>query len=567
MTKTSLFGGLAAFLLSACTDSTVDLEEAGSPTFNRDIAPIVFTHCAPCHRPGEIAPFPLLSYTDVSQRAGQIVLVTESRFMPPWKPAPGHGRFIGERGLSQQQIDLIQRWYEAGEPEGDPADLPPAPTWTPGWQLGQPDLVVQMPHSYTLPAEGVDIFRNFVIPVPLEKRRYVKAVEFRPGNARVVHHATMMIDRTGSSRAREQLDPEPGFDGMSFGQAQDADGHFLGWTPGRTPYAGSDSLAWALDPGTDLVAQLHMLPTGKPEPLQASVGLFFARQPPTRTPAMLRLGRKDIDIPAGISDYRITDSYQLPVDLEVITIYPHAHYLGSETKAYATLPDGRREWLIWIRQWDFNWQDDYRFAKPVFLPRGSTLHMEYTYDNSAANPLNPNTPPQRVLYGLQSADEMGDLTLQVLPRRPSDLPLLRRDFHRKWVSQEIQGYQKIIQVHPGDFDMHHTLAMFHQQAGQADSALVHFETALQLQPDYTEARVNLGIALASRRQFDQAIKHFRSALESDPNFIQAHFNLGLALHLQGRPHEARPHLDAVIAQRPAMAPLIEQRLQQLRQRQ
>ena len=567
MKKTA--AGICAALIAltgpwaACSGPQTAAEDVGAPTFNRDIAPIAFTHCAPCHRPGGSAPFPLLTYRDVGDHAGQIVAVTESRFMPPWKPEPGYGRFVGERRLTQQQIDLFRRWYEEGELEGNPADRPSLPQWTEDWQLGEPDLEAPMPRVYTLSAEGADVFRNFAIPLPVEQRRYVKAVEFRPGNARIVHHATMMVDRTGSSRRREALDPDPGFDGMSFGEAMDADGHFLGWTPGRTPYAGSDSLAWRLEPGTDLVLQLHMLPTGKPEQIQASIGLFFARTPPSRTPALLRLGRKDIDIAAGVSSYPIADSYELPVDLEVITIYPHAHYLGKEVKAFATLPDGSREWLIWIRDWDFNWQDDYRFAEPVFLPQGSTIHMEYTYDNSAANERNPHSPPKQVLYGLQSTDEMGDLTLQVLPRRPQDLQLLRRDFIRKWVDQEVQGYQKILAVRPTDFDMHHTLAMFHQQAGRPDSALVHFETALGLQPDYTEARVNLGIALANQGRLDEGIGHFRRALEGDPDFIQAHFNLGMALYVLGRAEEAKPHLDAVIDQRPEMAPLIRRRVRQL----
>ena len=173
----------------------------------------------------------------------------------------------------------------------------------------------------------------------------------------------MMIDRSGAARQRDGRDGAPGFDGMSFGEAEDADGHFLGWTQGKTPYPGSDSLAWRLDPGTDLLLQLHMLPTGKEESIEARVGLFFADAPPKRRPAMLRLGRKDLDIPAGASDHWIRDTYLLPVDVEVLTIYPHAHYLGREIRAYAELPNQEREWLIWIEDWDFSWQDDYRFPR------------------------------------------------------------------------------------------------------------------------------------------------------------------------------------------------------------
>lgn len=534
------------------------------PTFNRDIAPIVFQHCAPCHRPAGPAPFDLLRYADVSTRAEQIAVVTASRYMPPWKPKRGYGRFVGERGLSVEQIAAIRRWVDHGKPEGPAADRPPRPQWEGEWELGQPDLIASMTSAYTLRADGPDVFRNFAIPLPVDSTRYVKALEFRPGNARIVHHATMMIDRSGAARRRDGRDGAPGFDGMSFGEAEDADGHFLGWTQGKTPYPGSDSLAWRLEPSTDLLLQLHLLPTGKEEAIAAQVGLFFADAPPKRRPAMLRLGRKDLDIPAGASDYWIRDEYRLPVDIEVLTIYPHAHYLGREIRAYAELPNQEREWLIWIEDWDFSWQDDYRFSPPVFLPAGSTLVMEYAYDNSAQNPRQPHDPPVRVRYGLHSTDEMGDLTLQILPRRPEDLDRLRRDFYRKWLGQEIDGYKKLLEASPQDWDTHHTLAMFYTRSGQRPLALEHFERALEYNPDYPEAHVNFGIALAQGRHWDRAVAHFERALQSNPDFAEAHFNLGLVLEMLGRSAEAKPHFDAVVRQRPAMAAAIQERVAKLR---
>ena len=548
------------FLVAACFGCS----GGEAPTFNRDIAPIVFYNCAPCHRPAGPAPFDLLSYENVSARAEQIAFVTETRYMPPWKPKRGYGSFAGERGLSAAQISTIRRWVEHGKQEGSSADLPPLPQWESAWELGQPDLIASMTSAYTLRADGPDVFRNFAIPLPVDSTRYVKALEFRPGNARIVHHATMMIDRSGAARRRDGRDGAPGFDGMSFGEAEDADGHFLGWTQGKTPYPGSDSLAWRLDPGTDLLLQLHMLPTGKEETIEARVGLFFADAPPKRRPAMLRLGRKDLDIPAGASDHWIRDAYRLPVAVEVLTIYPHAHYLGREIRAYAELPNGEREWLIWIEDWDFNWQDDYRFSAPVFLPAGSTLVMEYAYDNSAQNPRQPHDPPVRVRYGLHSTDEMGDLTLQILPRRPEDRERLRRDFYRKWLGQEIDGYKKLLEADLQDWDTHHTLAMFYMRSGQRPLALEHFELALEYNPDYPEAHVNFGIALAQGRQWEQAVAHFERALQSNPDFAEAHFNLGLVLEMLGRSAEAKPHFDAVIRQRPDMAEAIQQRLAKLR---
>ena len=551
------------FLIAVCIGCGAD-EPRQTTTFNRDIAPIIFQHCAHCHHPEGSAPFNLLDYADVIARAEQITFVTRTRYMPPWKPKRGYGHFVGERGLTDKEITTIQRWIDEGEEEGAANDLPAKPQWATDWELGPPDLVAAMPAAYTLRADGPDVFRNFVIPLPVEETRYVRAIEFKPDNARIVHHATMMVDQSGAARRKDGLDGAPGFEGMSFGEAQDADGHFLGWTQGKTPYAGSDSLAWRLEPGTDLLLQLHMLPTGKAEPIQSRVGLFFADEPPKRRPAMLRLGRKDIDIPAGTSDYKIRDTYTLPVDVEVLTIYPHAHYLGTQTKAYAELPDGQEVGLIWIEDWDFNWQDDYRFAEPVFLPAGATLVMEYSYDNSAQNPRNPYDPPVQVRYGLHSADEMGDLTIQVLPRRAEDLPRLKRDFHRKWIMQEIDGYKMLIAADPTDWDTHHTLAMFYLGTGQQTLAFEHFEKALEHKPAYAEARVNYGIALARGKELERAIMQFKVALQHQPDFVQAHFNLGMALHMLGRGEEARPHLDEVIRQRPEMAEGIRKRLVKLR---
>lgn len=205
------------------------------PTFTKDIAPIILSRCAPCHRPGEAGPFTLLTYADVKARRHQIVAVTKTRYMPPWKPEPGYGDFIGERRLKPLEIDLIERWVAEGAPEGDPADLPRQPAWTPGWQHGQPDLIIQMPEPYQLAADGPDVFRIFVVPLPVSEPRYVKALEFRPGS-KAVHHANLRVDSTDSSRRLDEQDPGPGYAGglIPFTAAY-PDGHFLGWTPGQLP--------------------------------------------------------------------------------------------------------------------------------------------------------------------------------------------------------------------------------------------------------------------------------------------------------------------------------------------
>ena len=255
-----------------------------SPTFSKDVAPIVFKNCAMCHRPGELAPFNLLTYDDVKQHARQIATVTKSRFMPPWKPEPSESgmAFQGERRLTEAEIQTLQRWVDAGTPEGDRRDLPPAPAFPSTWHLGEPDLVVTMPEPFDVPADGKDVFRNIVLKVPTTALRYVQAIEFRPGNPRVLHHARVLVDETDASRWRDAQDPGPGFGGMEAPEAHFPDGHFLGWAPGKL--AAKEALPWPLAPGTDLVIQMHLRPTGKPERLQASVGLYFSDKPPAASP-------------------------------------------------------------------------------------------------------------------------------------------------------------------------------------------------------------------------------------------------------------------------------------------
>jgi hypothetical protein len=422
---------LTAVILTAggiylITDSVRDSStpDGATVTFNRDIAPIVFRNCIVCHRPGELAPFSLLAYAEARERAGLIAALTTSRFMPPWLPARGSVEFLGERGLSDDEIALIRLWAEQGAVEGDPADLPALPVFTQGWQLGEPDLVLTMEEVFTVPAEGVDTFRNFVLPIPVSTPRWVKAVELRPGNPRVVHHAVMQVDRSRSSRRRDEEDAGPGFSGMDLAGSEAPGGQSLGWTPGKLPIV-DERLAWRVEPGSDMILQLHMLPSGKPEQVAPKIGLYFTDQPPTEQAFSLLMRNDNIDIRAGDGDYVIEDSLTLPVAVEALGIYPHAHYLCKSIEAYATLPDGRKQLLINIPKWDFHWQDDYRYSQPLHLPAGTRIHVRFVYDNTSANALNPHNPPQRVRFGNRSTDEMATLTIQVIPEQAEHKPLLR----------------------------------------------------------------------------------------------------------------------------------------------
>ena len=519
-----------------------------TPTFAGDIAPLVIEHCAPCHRPGEAGPFPLLTYDDVRRRARQIAEVTASRFMPPWKPEPGFGGpFVGSRRLSDADIALFRRWAQAGMPAGDPRRAPPQPDWPAGWRLGTPDVVVTMPEPYTVPADAPDTFRNFVLPIPIERTAFVAGIEFRPGNARVAHHANLRLDRTPSSRQLDALDPAPGYEGPISPQAHYPDGHFLGWTPGQLPPLAEPGMAWRLEPGSDFVIQLHMQSTGRPESIRASVGLYFTDDPPARTPTMLRLGRQSIDIPAGEPRYVIRDRFTLPVGAELIGVQPHAHFRATEINGFATFPDGRTEPLIRIADWDFNWQDVYRYRTRPFLPAGTTVAMEYVYDNSAANPRNPDHPPRRVRFGQFSNDEMGDLWLQLLPRSEADRRTLVQAFMPKVLNEDIVGYESMLASDPDNAVLHRDVAVLYMTAGRTAAAVRHYRRSLDLDPSSATAHYNLATLLAADGALDEAVTHFRRAVALRPAHGAAHNNLGAVLKALGRLGEATPYFERAVA--------------------
>lgn len=503
-------------------------------TFSRNIAPLLFQHCSTCHRPGGSAPFPLISYADVKARARQIVAAVSNRSMPPWKPEPGYGDFADSRRLSEEQIETFARWLQQGSMQGDPAESPPAPHWSDEWQLGRPDAIVRVAAPFALAPNGPDRMRNFVLPVPLASRRFVRAWEFRTNAPQVVHHATMVLDPGRVSRSLDEQDPEPGYEGLIPLSAQNPEGYFLGWTPGQTASAAPEQMAWRLDPGTDLVVMLHLRPSGKWESVEMSIALYLSDVVPTRVPAMIRLNRQDIDIAAGDPHYVIHDSYTLPVDVSAYSIQPHAHNLAREIKGSAVLPDGTRTWLIFIRDWDFHWQDVYRYQRPVFLPAGTRLEMEYVYDNSQQNRANPNYPPQRVSYGQRTIDEMGDLWIQVVPREPSDLNVLAASLRRKLLPQNITGYQMMLRTDPRNVGLHDDLALLFVQADNLESAAGEFTESLRLSPDAPAAHYNLGNVLLLVGRAGDAERYFRQALERRPEYGLACQGLALALEAQGR---------------------------------
>lgn len=519
----------------------------GTLTFNKDVAPIIFNYCGGCHRPKQSAPFSLLTYQEVKKRAQQITEVTQRRFMPPWLPEIGYGEFAEERRLSAEQIGLIEQWVAEGAREGVASDLPSMPKWTVGWQLGEPDLVVKMTQPYTLPPEGKEVYRNFVIPIPISAARHVKAVEFQPGNQKIVHHAFLKVDRTPQSRRLDEQDPEPGFNFMTTpDSAQIPEGYFLSWQPGRMASKSPEGLAWTLDKGTDLVLQLHMYPSGKPEMIESSVGFYFTDIAPTNSPFKVLLTSRALDIPAGQKNYTVKDEFVTPVDLDVLAILPHAHYLGKQMQGVATLPDGTKKWLLLINQWDFSWQSDYRYSKSVFLPKGTVISMHFTYDNSAENTRNPHHPPQRITYGPQTVDEMAELWLQVLPRKKADLTVLIRSFQEKMLKVFQEQSEQLLRIDSNNADAHNGLAKSKLGQGKDLEALNHFRAAAVIRPDFEEPHFYMGFILRKQRKLMEARAEYESVLRINSTNFEAHGNLGLIFLEQRNLDQAEVHFQSAL---------------------
>jgi Tfp pilus assembly protein PilF/mono/diheme cytochrome c family protein len=585
--------GLAAILIvagvAACSRTTEQTEKAAAraPTFNGDIAPILYDNCASCHRPIDPpsatasaqqaltseraaaslkagssedplcvagAPFSVLDYGSVRRYARAISSAVQRRAMPPWLPESGHGEFSGERRLSDDQIALIAKWVESGSPEGNPAEAPTPPTFSGGWQLGTPDLVLTLPEAYVLQPQAFDsaqggptrdVFRNFVIPVPITTTRYVRAVEFRADRPQALHHADVAIDLGRVSRALDRAEPGPGFAVMDGAQVYNV----YGWSPGKVPVMEASDNAWTLEPGTDLILLLHMIAGAQSETVQPSIGLFFSDTPPTRTPISVKLEAHGIAIPPGEPNYVVEDSYVLPVDVEAVSIYPHAHYLGKEMRGTATLPDGSRKDLIWIRQWDFRWQDRYRYRSPVFLPRGTRVSMRFTYDNSRANPNNRHDPPQRVRSGPRSTDEMGHLWIEVVPRRAEDAAVLNADFVRRSLEAAIASAELDVRLDPTSAP-HNVLATRYLQAGRVADAQAQLDEALRLDPRNAEAHSNLGTVLQAQGRLNEGMQHLRTAVSLKPKGDAVRFNLGAGLLAIGQPDAAIREFQTAIAINP-----------------
>ena len=377
-------------------------------TYSDQIARIVQRHCQGCHRQGDIAPFPLLTWEDAYRERQKILRRVETRKMPPWKPVPGFGDFLDSRRLPEADIAAIRAWVEAGAPEGDPRDLPPARQFPETWSLGAPDLVLAA-EPYEVPSGDRDLYRCFVIPTDSPQDRYLSGVEFVPGSRRIVHHVLTYIDTAGRAEALDRADPGPGytcFGGPGFLPTTMGIG---GWAPGAPPQASPAGVGVLLPAGARVVMQVHYHNrTGSVQSDRTRIGLHFARATVDKRVRVIPVLDRSFVIPAGAGRHEVRASFTLPPhwNMHAIGVSPHMHLLGREMKVTATSPDGTARPLIYIDDWDFHWQGTYTFATPVPLPGGTRIDVEAVYDNSEGNRRNPAKPPRDTGWGEGTTDEM-----------------------------------------------------------------------------------------------------------------------------------------------------------------
>ena len=416
---------LLLLLLTLATAPRTHAQIGQQVTFSQHVAPLVYQHCTPCHRTGEVAPFPLTTYAEVASHAQTIKFVTGTRYMPPWKADPNYRHYLDENTLSTAEIQQIKNWVDTGMAQGNAALMPPMPIFPGGSQLGTPDLVVPMRRAFTHQGNGQDLYRVFVLPVNIPADRDIAAIEFRPGNKRIVHHASIGLDTTQQAQALDAADPGDGyarFGGFGFNPVEV---NFDGWVSGKQARFFPAGMGKKLYRRASLLLQVHYGPSAITQTDSSVINIFYARQPVTRyvqtidaiSPNTLTNG--PFVIPAGqVKTFRA--SLIVPADVTVLTVLPHAHFVNKKWKIWAVKPNGDTIRIVKINDWDFRWQGAYRFTSPQKVPAGSRLMADITYDNTANNPRNPNSPPRPMQWGESTLSEMLLAYFEVVPYQPGD---------------------------------------------------------------------------------------------------------------------------------------------------
>ncbi|MCX6148350.1 MAG: T9SS type A sorting domain-containing protein [Candidatus Kapabacteria bacterium] len=377
--------------------------------YSEHIAPIIYKNCTSCHRSNEIGPMPFTSYSEVRKYGQMIKSVTSNKSIPPWQPTKSFSTFINERGLTDIEIKMIADWTDADMPQGDPSKEPALPQYSDGSQLGTPDLVLKMSEAFTQKGDGKDIYWFFVLPSGLTEDKEIAAIEFRPGNKKIVHHVLMAIDTSGKARAKDKDTPGYGYIGFG-GFGDEGLKPIVGYVPGASPTVFPDGIGLPIQKNSDLVIQVHYAPSPIDQTDQSTVNIFFRKDKVERhiqNFVMLPIHLKNgpfIMKADSITSFR--GEYKLPIDVTLFAVGPHSHLLNKYWRVVAVNEKGDSIPLIEIKDWKFNWQSSYFFKKPVVLKKGSKLIGWATYDNTVNNYLNPNNPPKLVTWGENTSDEM-----------------------------------------------------------------------------------------------------------------------------------------------------------------
>ena len=396
MARLFALASLGCLVVAVAGSNSASGSGSAPVTFSKDIAPIFYNSCVGCHRSGEIAPMSLTTYKEVRPWAKAIREKVASRQMPPWHPDPQYGKWENDLRLSQKQVDAVVAWVDSGAAEGNPKDLPPMPKFASGWQIGEPDMIFQMPTEFTVPAEGAVPYQHFTVPTNFKEDRYVQALEARAGNLSVVHHIVMY--------ARDPADTT----GRGRGQTRNfniADGILGALSPGQTPFIAKPGQAKLIKAGSNLVFQMHYTPNGKESKDRSIVGLIFAKAPVDKIVNSKAAFDVRFAIPANADNYEVKAIYEFEEDSHIVSMMPHMHVRGKDIIYRAIYPDGRSEILLSVPKYNFNWQVYYYPAKPLAAPKGTRIEAVAHYDNSTKNPLNPE-PGKVVRFGEQTWDEM-----------------------------------------------------------------------------------------------------------------------------------------------------------------
>lgn len=393
-----------------------------APTFNKDVAPILYKHCTTCHRPGEIAPMSLLTYQEARPWARAIRDNVVNGVMPPWHADPAHGKWLNDRAMTATEKDTISRWVTAGAPQGNAADMPKPPVYAKGWTIGQPDTVVTMEKEYAVPAQGTVEYQYFQMPTNFTEDKWVQALEIRPGNREVVHHVLVYARSPQTTRRpqafRNQNPPGPlsptqmkemeemKKNPQAFQNQANSRGPLIAQiAPNTNATVFAPGTAMLLQAGTVLTFQIHYTTNGTAATDKTSIGLRFAKEPPTHEVRAAAMANPRFLIPAGAANHPVEAGMEFTEDVTIYSLAPHTHLRGKTWEYTMTYPDGRREVLLSVPKYDFNWQTDYVFATPLRVPKGSVLKSVAHYDNSKANPANPDHT-QGVYWGDQTWEEM-----------------------------------------------------------------------------------------------------------------------------------------------------------------